>query len=235
MSIVKGLDNIRNKGESRGGDFPRRRPWWITLKDKQKLEIRFLQELDEAAEGYDEEVGLGFLAVEHESPVDWKRRALCTSEEGQCLGCENGWKQKQKLYINVLVVDGLEKDQYFIDKEDPDAEYNETVGEPVVRVVSQGYGPQTIVPWLIEYAGDAGSITQQRFKLTRTGAGFNNTSYSLMPKGPLSDDDPEPSELDTFDLDEVVNHVPYESQPKFYKVDDEDVSTGDVDDDGEVW
>lgn len=43
-------------------------------------------------------------AVEHVSPDDWRKSALCTYDEGQCYGCDQavyGWNQKIKVYIPV--------------------------------------------------------------------------------------------------------------------------------------
>lgn len=202
MGIVKGLAGINKQLDQGGGNSDRVKAKFFKLTDGQSAKVRFLQELDADSPHYNEQAGQGFLAVEHQSPSDFRRRALCTmADEGQCYGCaqyragEKGFRQKSKLYVNVLVTL-------------PD-------GTKEVQVLSQGNGPKSVTPALIEAAGDYGSITNREFKLKRTGAGQTDTSYTLIPQD--KDDAPyDVSQHELFDLEKVVFQVPYEDQEEYY-------------------
>lgn len=192
MGIVRGLSNIQKTVESKGGGT---RANWLSLKDGDSHKIRFLQELDETAEHYNPEANLGILVLQHRHPDDYKKRAVCTiDDEGRCFGCEQGWNQRQELFINVLVED---------DEDNP------------VKVLNQGVGKSSVVPWLLEYAGDAGSITDVPFRIKRTGSGMRDTQYTLTPAGKAS----EPldvSKYELFDLEKLLNQVPYDQQKEYF-------------------
>ena len=215
MGIVRGLKNINAhvdaeeaKFSGSGDSTPTK---WFKINDKQAVKVLFLQELDPDSENYSSKNDLGFLAVEHVNPKNWRRKAVCSiDEEGVCFGCEQhkkdwkaGWKQKTRLYINVLVDNGTD--------------------EPYVAVLSQGNGPKSITPTLIEYAGD-GSITDKWFKIKRTGAGATDTSYMLLPST-ASDKNVEDYEL--FDLEKVLRQIPYAEQEAHYR-DGEEAEAGEA-------
>ena len=206
MGIVKGLSAINKHVEAEearysgsGDDAPKTK--WFKLADKQSVKVIFLQELDPDSENFSEKNDLGFLAVEHVNPKNWRRKAICSiDDEGACYGCEMhrkdwkaGWKQKTRLYINVLVDDGT--------------------NEPYVAVLSQGNGPKSITPVLIEEAGDVGTITDKWFTIKRTGAGATDTSYTLRA-GKTHDKNVE--EYDLFDLEKTVRQIPYAQQAAHY-------------------
>ena len=162
MGIVKGLkglNQVMDKPQSSGGDGTKAR--WVKLEDGESIKIRFLQELDPDSPTYDEKMGLGFIALEHTNPKDYRRKALCTMEDqGKCYGCEQhrkdykaGWKGRSRLYINVLIDDGKE--------------------DPYVAILSQGSSGKTITPTLIEYAGEMGSITNLMWRVKRSGTKTN--------------------------------------------------------------
>jgi len=206
MGIVRGLKNINRhvdaeeaKYANRGEDGPKTK--WFKIADKQSAKVIFLQELDEESERFSQKNDLGFLAVEHKNPSNFMRKALCTiDDDGACFGCEKhdenwkaGWKQKTQLYVNVLVDNGTD--------------------EPFVAVLSQGNGPKSITPTLLEYAGDDGVITDKWFTIKRTGSGQTDTSYTLRA-GKEHKEDVESFEL--FDLEKVVRQVPYAEQEAHY-------------------
>lgn len=207
MGLIKGLKAINKHVEAEEARFAGRgedsgpRTVWFKISDKQTAKVLFLQELDSDSENYSKKNDVGALAVEHVNPENWKRKALCTiDDEGKCYGCEQhqkdwkaGWKQKTRLYTNVLVDNGVD--------------------EPYVAILSQGNGPKSVTPSLIEYATDDGTITDKWFKIKRTGAGATDTSYLLMP-GAKSDKNVEDYEL--FDLEKVVRYVPYAQQEAHY-------------------
>lgn len=209
MSVVRGLKNINAKIEADearfNGDTVKTK--WVGLKDKEAVKLIFLQELDDESESFSEKNDLGFIAVEHSNPDDFKRKALCTlEEEGACWACERnrslykedpeykgGWKQRSRLYINVLVDDSKE--------------------EPYVAVLSQGLSAKQITPALIEHAGEIGAISDKWFKMKRQGAGFSDTQYLLTP---LAQHDKNVEDYELFDLNNVVRHVPYAQQEAHY-------------------
>jgi hypothetical protein len=211
MGIVKGLKAINSHVEaeeakySGSGDSTSAK--WFKLGDKQSAKVVFLQELDSDSPNYSEKNDLGFLAVEHVNPKNWKRKAVCTlDEEGACYGCEQhkkdwkaGWKQKTRLYINVLVDDGSK-----------DEDGNPA---PYVAVLSQGNGPKSITPTLIEYAGDDGAISDRWFTIKRTGAGATDTSYTLRAG---KEHDVKVEDYELFDLETVLRQIPYDQQEAHY-------------------
>lgn len=222
MGLVKGLAGINKQLEqSAPQDSDRVKAKYLGLKDGQTVKGRFLQEFDVESPGYNEKAGQGFLAIQHQSPVDFRRTALCTADEGDCYGCEQyragvkEYKQKSKLYINFLV-------------QNPD-------GTSEVVVLSQGNGPKSVTPQLLEMAGEYGTITNRSWKIKRTGSGQTTTSYTLTP---LDKDDFEydPTQHEIYDLEKVVYEVPYENQEAYYNVNQTQVKTeASASSDTEVW
>ena len=211
MSVVTGLDAIRNKTKSRSGGGGSKKDTFLKLEDGDVKKIWFLQELDEASPNYNEEAGLGGLVVEYRDPDNFKRRLVDTSDtEGKSWPEEQGWKPRLSLYINVYVED-----------------------EGKVKILNQGFGPKTVVDWLVEYAGDAGSITNVPFKIRRKGSGQYDTEYTLTPAGVPGD--PKVDEVgaeNVIDIDTVLNHVPYAEQEDFFRGEDNKEEATSVD---SVW
>lgn len=206
MGIVRGLNAINRHVEAEEAKFNNRDEdyvpiKWFKLADKQSVKVVFLQEMDQDAVNYSEKNDLGFLAVEHVNPQNWRKKALCTiDEEGACYGCEQhrkdwkaGWKQKTRLYINVLVDDGQ--------------------NEPYVAVLSQGNGPKSVTPTLLEYATEDNTITDKLFTIKRTGSGATDTSYTLRA-GKEHSVNVEDYEL--FDLTKATREIPYAEQEAHY-------------------
>lgn len=201
MSIVTGIDAIRAAAKAQGGQGGGRKDTFLKLEDGDAKRIYFLQELDEESEHYDSAKGLGRAVVEYRDPDNFRKRALDTSEsddEGRCWMAEQGWRPRVSFYINVL-----------------DTETNK------VHVLNQGFGPKTVVDWLLEYAGDAGSITNIPFKIRRKGSGQFDTEYSLVPAGqPGEPADVDPDRL--VDIDTLLNDLPYAEQEGFFRGDEAD-------------
>ena len=203
MGIVKGLKDLNkalDKPQSSGDGAKGR---WLKLEDGESIKIRFLQELDPDSPSYNEKLGLGFIAVEHTNPKDYRRKALCTmDDQGKCYGCEQhrkdykaGWKGRSRLYINVLVDDGKE--------------------DPYVAILSQGSSGKTVTPTLIEYAGEMGSITNLMWRIKRSGL-KTETSYTIIPLA--KDETPfDASSLELYKLEETaVRDLPYAEQEAFF-------------------
>jgi len=204
MGLVKGLkdlNKVMDKPQSNGGEGSKAR--WVKLDDAESVKIRFLQELDPDSPHYNEKNGLGFIAVEHTNPKDYRRKALCTNDDqGKCWGCDQhrkdykaGWKGRSRLYTNVLVDDGKE--------------------DPYVAILSQGSSGKTITPTLIEYAGEMGSISNLMWRIKRTGT-KTDTSYTIIP---LAKDETafDSSGLELYELETVaVRDLPYTEQEAFF-------------------
>jgi hypothetical protein len=207
---IRGLAAIKaNQQAQQEAAEARNRPkaeWFKWPKGVTTATVRFLQELDPAAENYREDRNIGFIQVEHQAPGPdgYKRRANCTAEsEGQCYACERhamrieedkgGWRQRQNLYINALV------------------DYGQGEGPKVV--VIQRNANSSFVQALIEEAVDEGSITNANFKVTKVGEGTTTQWLLKRLKGDAFDD----SAAEVFDLDETaVRAISYDKQPEYY-------------------
>jgi hypothetical protein len=203
--LITGLAAIEARMAAQNQDFddsPKAR--WVKLNDGQSVRINFLQEFNEDDPGFTTKAGTLFLAVEHSSPANFRKKCKCTSDDGRCVGCEmnkkepkTGWNQKSRLYCNVLVNDGKE--------------------DPYVAILSQGLGPKGVAGDMIEYAKIYKTLTDRVYRLKRTGKDMNNTSYSLiaLPDGePVNADDYELYNLE----DTVTRSVPYEEQSAFFEL-----------------
>ena len=197
--ITTGLKNIKeNSGKPKST-----RPQFFAIKSDESRIVRFLQELDADSTFYDEEAGLGALAVEYRHPEHYKLRALDTSspeDGGKCWMAEQGWSPRKSLYILVEEVDG------------PNA--------GSLRILNQGFGKSTVSDTVIEFAETYGTLRDRPYKITRKGSEWNNTSYSIIP---LKEDDAavtadvlERHRGELVSWDDVLNHVPYERQEQFF-------------------
>ena len=204
MGIVTGLKNLNDvidRPAHEGSEGSK--ATWVKIEDGESIKVRFLQELDPDSPTYNEKNGLGFIAIEHTNPSDYRRKALCSmDDQGKCYGCEQhrkdykaGWKGKPRLYINVLVDNGKD--------------------DPFVAVLSQGISGKTITPTLNEYAKEMGSITNLMWRIKRTGL-KTDTSYTIIP---LQKDESEfdSSVLELHDLlATAVRDLPYVEQDAFF-------------------
>jgi hypothetical protein len=204
MGIVTGLKAMNEQMEQKSHSGDTQKGRWLQLKDGQSLKIRFMQEIDPDSKNYIEKAGLAFIAVEHTNPKDYKRKALCTIEDqGRCYGCEMhrrdpkaGWKGRSRFYANVLVDDGSE--------------------EPYVAIFSQGAGPKSATPEIINYAGETGSISNLTWKLKRTGTA-TDTNYSIIPLPTADVAAIDFDKYELFDLQKTaVRDVQYDEQEAFY-------------------
>ena len=206
MGFIKGLSAINEVLEqqkqraAQSADY--QKVEWLKLADGQAVKVRFVEELDEDSQGYDESRGLAIVISEHTSPEDFRRKAVCTKDDdGRCFACEQapsapkaGWWPRLRYYANVIVDDGVEA--------------------PRVVVWSQGISNQSAFTNIREYAMDMGAITNLTWKLKRNGM-KTETSYLLMPQGI----DQEPfdwSGFEFFNLEKIVREVPYAEQEAFY-------------------
>lgn len=207
-NVKKGLAALKaHQEEQKAKQEAANRPkaeWFSSVFPKKlgdEVVVRFLQELDPEARNYSDERGLGFIAVEHQAPgpEGYKRRALCTADaEGQCYACERhnldykeGWRQRQNLYINVLVT---------VD------------GESKVFVLSRNAN-SSFAEQLIQEAVDEGSITDANYRITKTGSGTQTNWLLKRLKGDPMDD----SGAEVYNLDETaLRDITYDKQADYY-------------------
>jgi hypothetical protein len=209
--LITGLAAIQAQIDRQNQDFDSDAPkaTWFKLKGGQSSKVLFLQEFDENSPNYNPEVGTLLLAVEHNNPGPnmYTRKALCTKEDGACVGCEmnkanpkKGWNQKMRLYANVLVDNGKDA--------------------PFVAILSQGIGGKSITPTLAQMAVDYKGITQTLFRINRTGTEMNNTSYTILPL--IGADLPSTEGLELYDLKTTATRkIEYEKQAEFYGIEAE--------------
>lgn len=205
-------------------------------KDGDSVVLRFAQEIDFDANGYDEAVGIGFVNIEHDArSVDpkngWKNRANCSAEsQGDCFPCDRvkdyavewadrkGWKQKEMFYINVIAGEQREVKETRNGKEF--TKYFPTdlgKGEDTVYLLSQGTY-NGIYDALAEAALENETILDTLWKVTRKGSDWNNTQYTLtqLPKKLTADLKPV-SEYELYNIKEdILVEVPYAQQEAFY-------------------
>lgn len=211
MSVRKGLKAIQEKIDSQGSGVK-----WLKIANGASVRMRFLDDFDESPAVL---AGAGKVVYleEHTSPKDFRKKALCTKDdEGRCWACEQaianprkGWAKRGRVYVNVLVNDGVE--------------------DPYVAVWSMGVAKSPTFETLKEVFVDEGSISNREFRVKRSGEG-TNTTYIIRDLGT----DAEPFDFtayERFDLEKITRSVGYDEQPAFYLA--EDVSAAEDDDTAE--
>lgn len=180
---------------------------YLQLKSGQSIKVQPMQELDVNSPAFDPDRGKAFVTWYHQSPHNWKRSALCTSDTGQCLACELNnvekgrdgkplpWYAKKRFFINFLVIneDGTEE----------------------VKVFNCSTSGAGILPSLLEWYKENGPITETVFTLTRKGED-RDTSYTLTPS--LREKARDLSEFEVQDAKTgAYLEIPYERQANFYE------------------
>lgn len=201
MSVIKGLAAIQAEMAKRpqAQDFEDRpKGRYVKVDDGQSVKMTFLQEIDESSPSYNAELGTAIFVLMHTSDVNWQKSARCTADKGECYGCKKGWKQKVLLFTNVLVDDGKE--------------------EPYVAIFNKGLGKGSVAQSLLNMAADEDynySVTDKKFKFTRTGQKKNTTySLDLLPNAKVGDLTEYKDKL--FDLEQYVFTVSPEKQEAYY-------------------
>jgi hypothetical protein len=202
MSIVKGIKNIEAMLDKPKNTVASPKVRWLKIEDGQAVKVRFGNEVDEDSKGYDEKRGLAIVVSEHVNPTDYKRKAVCTSdEEGRCFGCEMhrkdmkaGWRPRLRFYTNVVVDDGME--------------------DPYVAIWSMGVAKSPTFDIIREYAAEGNPISSMIWKVKRNGKG-TETSYALIP-GAADTEDFKWEDFELFPLESAIRQVPYSEQEAFY-------------------
>jgi hypothetical protein len=201
---IKGLAAIKKKAEEKKGFSGDGESPFLSLKDGDSAKIRFLQELDEDSQAYDERRGAVLVLEEHSSPKDFKKTAMCTAEtEGRCWACEQTstpeigkkWKPKMRFYANVIV-------------RNPD-------GEDKVKILKRGFSDKDVGNDVINIVEEFEALSDKDLKISRKGSKMNDTSYSLLPLAPKPLTKAE-KELELIDPWKFVKNIPYDQQAAFY-------------------
>jgi len=210
MGIVTGLAQIDKLMDSVGNFEDGPKANWVKIDPGKSVKISFLQELDSDSDFYDPKAGAVLFALEHSNPDNFRRKALCTADEGEpCWACEQEkvdkrWKRRGRMYANVLVDNGS--------------------GNPEVGILSQGLSGKSITPALVMIAKDSGTITQMQFRVARKGSG-TDTEYTVIPIMNSSGVDVSQYLDSMYDLSAVcTREIEYAEQPKFYLGDTSDDS-----------
>ena len=208
-------------------------------KDGDSAVVRFAQEMDADAKGYDPEIGMGVVHIFHVNGDDkmngFKNSARCTTEsQGACYACERvqdysvewdnrkGWKQKEKFVINVIAgeprevvekVNGKEKKKYYTTDLPEDAK-----GGTVYLVEQSTFNGiyETLVKFFLNTKASKETILGKTFEISRSGSGFNDTKYSIIPVEDLPKTASPLSDFEFIDVEEVLPEVPYAQQDAFY-------------------
>lgn len=208
MAVSTGLRSIRKTIEETqtGGGTK-----WLKMGAGDQWKIRFIDDLDDSAQT---ELGAGkaVLIKEHQAGKNFMRKAQCTKNDdgsGECFGCEmavkhrkTGWARKNRVYINVLVNDG--------------------VNDPYVAVWSMGTQKSPTWDALVDFFEEDDTISNRDFRVKRNGTG-TDTTYLLR----ALEVDSEPFDFaayERFDLNKVVREVAYEDQEAYYLAGDEEAS-----------
>lgn len=164
--IVKGASAMREavKPRERLTSFD-----FFKLDDGKSVMVRFLQEIDNNSEHYNEDNGLAFLVYVINPPTadGWKYRFYVDEDNEHLLEEIGDWPKKGRLFISMLVNRG----------NDAEPEWKLELWDASKAVLRQ----------LLEWSDDMGGITHKEFKVTRSGTG-TSTTYILMPKNETPDD-----------------------------------------------
>ena len=157
------------------------RPSWLTIKNGDTKKVVFLAEPHEFR-----------IVIEHTSPDDWKKRAVCTYDaetDCGCFACEQklyAWNQNIRVYIPCLVN-----------------------GRP--HVIAQGIGANSVFHDLVRHKRECGTIKHVIFEVSRKGEG-KRSAYRAEPT-----ETPAPLYKAQVDIDALLNNIEYANQKRYYK------------------
>lgn len=199
-----GRDALRQAIEKTGGGR------FLKVKDGEVATIRFLQELDEDGNLYDETRGTAKGFMEHVHPVEYTKSFLCTVDDGRCLGCElvatnPRWRAKGRIFFNVLL--------------------RNNNGEDEVKIYAVSMSKKGLAPQIVDYADENGTLCDRDYKLKRTGAGKNDTVYTLTPRAPSPLKATEEA-LELVDFNTVIKDLDYDQQVELVNGGDDNEAGG---------
>ncbi len=221
------LADILKKKQERSERAERPKVTYFSLTNNNPARIAFLQELDPDAPNYNAAHGSALFLVEHVSPEDFKRKALCTIEsEGRCFGCEmnqeepkGDWWAKTNMYVQVL-----------------DAKDNK------IKVLSRP-APGTFFNPLFEWSQDEndGSVMGATLKISKPEG--KQASWTFVPTRNVLEV-PDSIFAELVDLEAAIGFkVEYDKQRNYYlpsgnagtKAEEEAKVTKEKEDDSDAW
>lgn len=207
-TFISGLDEI--EAAIAGAEKTERPPVeYLSIKNGEApMMVQPLQEFDPSSPAYREDKGLAYVTLYHQSPYNWKRSALCTKSDGQCLPCElnnvdlddegkpRTWYPKKRFYIDFIVFDDA--------------------GNPTgVKTFNCSTSASGILPDLIGWYKANGPISEYVFTLSRKGE-KKDTDYTLTPL--LRQKAVDVTDFEPWNSREGgMLAIPYERQAKFYE------------------
>lgn len=208
-------------------------------KDGDSAVVRFAQEMDADAKGYDPDAGMGVVHIFHVNGDDPKTGFMnamkcSTEDQGACYACDRvkdysiewndrkGWKQKEKFVINLIAGEprevtvtenGKEKKKYFTTDLSDDAK-----GGVVYLLEQSTYNGiyEALAKFFLNTKASKETILGKTFEISRSGSGFNDTKYTIIPVEDLPKTATPLSEFELFDVQSVLPEVPYAQQDAFY-------------------
>lgn len=215
MSALAKLKARKEEFKRRQEDFNRPKPKWFKINPGQKLNVQFLQELEEDSPGFngdygkspidpDYNIGTFYYAVEHEAhgPNGFLSRALDTMEsEGKDFAQEmfektgeSGWRKRENFYITVAVDRGEDK--------------------PSVEILSRNINNDLVDEITSYYYDDPDNkrITGRTFQIKK-----GNQKNSPLQIREVPNAEMDTAGLVPYDLArDAVRRVSYENQREFY-------------------
>lgn len=189
----------------------------LKLQDGEKVKVRLLQELDFNSDQYSDEMGVADYQRVYQGPGNrWNKTTIDTTEiDGDCLPKQltfvkgnmgYGWKFKDLMFVNVLVID---------------EEGNESVKYMKNNLNERATEGPAIEAWADD---NDNTVTDQWFVYSRKGQGKEGTSYTFSP---VVKNAPELKPVETYkdqliDLTTKYNYVPYAEQEAYFQVTEDD-------------
>lgn len=200
--MSKTLADVLKKRQEAAERAERPKIDYFSLTNNNPARIRFLQEINPEAPNFDPDKGSALFLVEHTSPKNFQRKAICTLEtEGRCFACEmnierSGKEPKERWWarINMYV-------QVFDAKDEK------------VKVLSRP-APSPFFDQLIDWADEEndGSVVGPTFKVSK---GPNKTDSWVAIRTSRELEVPDTAEL--IDLEKHIGaNVEYDKQRGFY-------------------
>lgn len=212
MGVLKGIAAFKDAMEG----TTKEKKNWFNLKTKETANVWLIGDLDEAT-----------FVYEHQSPFDFHRKAQCLKEEdgsGKCWACEKaidnskkglekGWGRRKRIYMNVLVDNGVD--------------------EPFVAIWSL---PPSSPAWetLLEEYIDNGAAAVGTWRVRASGTGPQKKMFAKL----INDEVPDLYEYrdKLYDLEQVVMLVEYDDmEAHFMKTYEAPAETDTTEDETAEW
>jgi|ERR1044072_4986120 hypothetical protein len=186
---------------------------WFSLKNGETKFIRLLQEFDTDMRNYDSKFGTAEFLVEHQSPEEWSRKALCTTDtEGRCFACAMD-KEEPFILLDELDGDGNRKKKWHPWGQKTNFYVYVVDNKGAVRVLSRTTDGKLFDSLVEEAEENNNSLTDITFKISKGSA--NQNPWEIRKTTKEHFELPEIDELVALST-AVGLKVPFEDQKNFY-------------------